>query len=87
MALASLLGDKLFADQGILGSPHHTPKAKRVIFLFMAGGPSHIDLFDPKPKLNEMDGQKIPKELLKDHQQFALIRGNPSIKGFSFLLL
>jgi hypothetical protein len=81
MALASLLSDKLFAGQGLLGAPHFAPKAKRVIFLFMAGGPSHIDLFDPKPKLNEMDGQKIPQELLKDHQQFALIRGTPSLKG------
>ena len=32
-------------------SPHHTPKAKRVIFLFMNGGPSHVDTFDPKPEL------------------------------------
>lgn len=37
---------------GVLGFPHFAPKAKRVIFLFMAGGPSHVDLFDPKPKLN-----------------------------------
>jgi hypothetical protein len=60
---------------------HHKAKAKRIVFLFMAGGPSHVDLFDPKPKLNELDGQKIPAELLKDHQQFALIRGIPSLKG------
>ena len=57
------------------------PRAKRVILLFMAGGPSHVDLFDPKPELNELDGQQIPEELLKDHQQFALIRGTPSLKG------
>ena len=81
VALASLLNDKLQAGQGSLPHFHHAPKAKRVIFLFMAGGPSHIDLFDPKPKLNELDGKKIPQELLKDHQQFALIRGTPNLKG------
>jgi hypothetical protein len=81
VALASLLNDKLHAGQGSLPNFHHAPKAKRVIFLFMAGGPSHIDLFDPKPKLNELDGKEIPKELLKNHQQFALIRGTPNLKG------
>jgi hypothetical protein len=40
--------------------PHHTPRAKNVIFLFMEGGPSHIDLMDPKPKLNELAGQPLP---------------------------
>ena len=37
-----------------------TPRAKRVIFLFMHGGPSHIDLFDPKPTLTKDDGQQVP---------------------------
>ena len=59
--------------------------AKNVIYLFMAGGPSHVDLFDPKPRLQEMDGKPIPAELLKDHQQFALIRGTPALKGSSRL--
>jgi hypothetical protein len=40
--------------------PHFAPKAKSCIFLFMEGGPSHIDLFDPKPKLNELAGKPIP---------------------------
>ncbi|QDU60139.1 hypothetical protein Pan216_09760 [Planctomycetes bacterium Pan216] len=40
--------------------PHHRPTAKNVIFLFMEGGPSHIDLFDPKPKLNELAGKALP---------------------------
>jgi Protein of unknown function (DUF1501) len=39
---------------------HHPPRAKRVIFLFMHGGPSHVDTFDYKPKLNEDDGKKLP---------------------------
>jgi hypothetical protein len=88
MALASLLQSDGYADdkvsqagRGALTHLHFAPRAKRVIFLFMAGGPSHVDLFDPKPKLNEIDGQPIPPELLKDHQQFALIRGTPSLKG------
>ncbi len=81
VALASLMNGELFAGQGSLRRYHHTPKAKRVIFLFMAGGPSHIDLFDPKPKLNELDGKPIPQDLLKGHQQFALIRGTPGLKG------
>ena len=42
------------------GVPHHLPKAKRVIFLCMAGGPSHLETFDPKPKLAELDGQPMP---------------------------
>lgn len=39
---------------------HHAPRAKRVIFLFMHGGPSQVDTFDFKPKLQQMDGQKLP---------------------------
>jgi hypothetical protein len=45
--------------------PHFSPRAKSVIFLFMEGGPSHIDSFDPKPKLNELAGQKIPESFGK----------------------
>src|SRR6185295_19340099 len=41
--------------------PHRFGRAKSVIFLFMEGGPSHIDTFDPKPKLNEWAGQKLPR--------------------------
>src|SRR4051812_37216039 len=40
--------------------PHSTAKARSVIFLFMEGGPSHIDLFAPKPLVNQLDGQPIP---------------------------
>ena len=43
------------------------PKAKSVIWLFMEGGPSHIDLFDPKPKLNELDGQPMPASFGEGH--------------------
>src|ERR1041385_3181711 len=43
--------------------PHHTPTAKSIIWLFIEGGPSHIDLFDPKPKLLELQGQPLPESM------------------------
>src|SRR6201991_522715 len=46
--------------KGILPAPHLSPKAKRVIYLFMSGGPSQMDLFDHKPLLNKMNGQDLP---------------------------
>ncbi len=48
----------LAAEAGAARAPHFTPKAKRVIFLFMNGGPSHVDTFDPKPGLKQREGQK-----------------------------
>src|SRR6186713_290214 len=67
LALGSLLareaasGSSPFA--GILDKPHFEPKAKRIIYLFMAGGPSQLDLFDHKPKLNELNGQDLPESV------------------------
>lgn len=46
--------------------PHFTPKAKNVIFLFMDGGPSHIDLFDAKPEMKKWEGQALPESMVKD---------------------
>ena len=46
--------------------PHFAPKAKQCIFLFMEGGMSQVDLFDPKPKLNEMNGKKLPESFTKN---------------------
>jgi hypothetical protein len=65
LALTYLLqGHPLFAQEPAnplaAKKPHHPAKAKSVIFLFMEGGPSHIDLFDPKPKLNELAGKPLP---------------------------
>jgi hypothetical protein len=60
--------------------PHFAAKAKRVIYLFMAGAPSQIDLFDPKPKLNEFNGQLIPEEFIKG-ERFAFIKGRPKLLG------
>ncbi|MFN0124944.1 MAG: DUF1501 domain-containing protein [Blastocatellia bacterium] len=55
-------------------TPHFAPKAKRVIYLFQAGGPSHLDLFDHKPALKKFDGTVPPPELLKDIQNVFLAR-------------
>lgn len=65
-ALASLLMRDAIANAedrvgGLPGLPHHAPKVKRVIFLCMAGGPSHLETFDYKPKLEELDGQPMPE--------------------------
>jgi hypothetical protein len=61
-------------------APHHAAKARNVIFLFMAGGPSQLDMFDHKPKLNEFDGQPCPAELIKG-ERFAFIKGVPKLLG------
>src|SRR5215207_2083963 len=45
--------------------PHFVPRAKNCIFIFMEGAPSQLDLFDPKPKLNELDGQPLPASMLE----------------------
>ena len=46
--------------------PHFAPKAKNVIFMFMEGGPSQIDLFDPKPELQKWQGKPLPAEMTKN---------------------
>ena len=50
---------------GILINPHFTPKVRRVIYLFQSGGPSHLDLFDYKPTLAEMNGEQLPESVRK----------------------
>jgi Protein of unknown function (DUF1501) len=66
IALASLLADDglVAADDSIdplaPRKPHFEPTAKRVIFLFMSGGPSHVDTFDPKPELTRLHGERLP---------------------------
>src|SRR5438128_12433662 len=57
--------------------PHYKPKAKRVIFLFMAGAPSHLELFDYKPQLAKFDGTLPPPDLLKGYRAAFI---NPSSK-------
>ena len=95
MALASLLAqggatrasgreqersahDPLFVRPG-----HFAPRAKHVIYLFMAGAPSQLDLFDHKPTLLKFDGQPVPAEVVKD-QRYAFIRPDSSLMASRF---
>ncbi len=64
-------------------TPHHTPKAKRVIYLFMAGAPSHLELFDYKPQLAKFDGTLPPAELLKGYRS-AFINPQSKLLGPKF---
>ena len=68
VGLAGLLGPQMLFAANSARGPHFTPKAKRVIFLFLNGGPSHIDTFDPKPKLKEFEGQQPTGELYKKNK-------------------
>jgi Protein of unknown function (DUF1501) len=93
IALQSLLGGMSnsnsaaaappFADPMSPKQPHFAPKAKRVIYLFMAGAPSHLEMFDNKPKLAEMDGKLPPPELLKGYRA-AFINPNSKFLGPKF---
>ena len=82
-ALAGLLRQDAPAAgvPGILAAPHHPPRAKRVIFLSMAGGPSHLETFDYKPVLAKMDGQPMPESMTKG-QQIAQLQGQ-ALKCFA----
>src|SRR5262245_7504702 len=66
VALAGLLADEARADAPrdanplAVRPPHFPPRARRVIFLFMSGGPSHVDTFDPKPRLQRENGRPLP---------------------------
>src|SRR6266403_480404 len=64
-ALASLLATDAEASPGLAGLPHFAPKAKRVIYLFQHGAPSQLDLFDYKPKLQEVRGIDLPDSVRK----------------------
>jgi uncharacterized protein (DUF1501 family) len=99
LALASLMDERLFAyaraqqksataaaaaeSAARAIGPHFAPKAKQIIYLFMAGAPSQIDLFDDKPKLRQYDGQPIPEEIVKG-ERFAFIKGTPRLLGSPF---
>ncbi len=82
MALGSLLRDDFWSSavRADGRTPHFAPKAKSVIYLFMAGAPSQVDLFDFKPKLKEFDGKNIPDEFVKG-ERFAFIKGKPRLLG------
>ncbi len=70
---AAALGSLFKSQAANIQVPHFAPKAKRIIYLCQSGGPSHIDLFDHKPKLREMNGQALP----------ASVRGEQRLTGMS----
>ena len=86
MALGSLLGGRAHAAPQSTENPlaprepHFAPKAKRVVYLHMAGGPSQLELFDYKPELRKYDGQECPQHLLEG-KRFAFIKGVPQLLG------
>lgn len=86
VALASLINEGVFAAAEPAGPPlaprppHYTPRVKNIIYLFMAGAPSQLDLFDSKPQLQRFHGQPIPEEIVKG-ERFAFIKGTPKLLG------
>ena len=79
LGLNALLDPRLFAGEittskGLVNPLHHPAKAKRVIFLYQAGGPSHLETFDYKPKLAALNGEPMPESLTKG-QQIAQLQG------------
>ena len=91
-ALASLVGnDQASASDNLpwptlQGLPHHAPKAKRIVHLCMAGGPSHLESFDPKPELDKIDGQDFPTSFTAGQQlaqlQNAKLKARKSFAKF-----
>ncbi len=81
MALAEMLSKESRADErvdrGILGEPHFAPRAKRIICLFMSGGPSQLDLLDYKPLLNQRHGEQLP-DSVRGTQRLTGMSGNQS---------
>src|SRR5215813_12772401 len=88
-ALTALLNERLFAESVAdaaapagfsVRAPHFPAKAKSIIYLFMAGAPSQVDLLDAKPKLQQYNGEPIPDEFVKG-ERFAFIKGRPRLLG------
>jgi hypothetical protein len=90
IALASLLGGSRSVAAGVKGNnpllpkqPHYTARAKRVIYLFMGGAPSQLDMFDYKPSLAKYNGKPIPKEVVMG-QKYAFIKPDAEIFASEF---
>ena len=94
VGLGAVALNQLFTDAGYAATPepldhltvrppHFPPKAKRVIFLFMAGAPSHLELFDFKPELSRFDGKLPPAELIKGYRA-AFINPSSTLLGPKF---
>ncbi len=83
IALATMLAGARPATASLLPPPHFRARAKHIIYLFMAGAPSQIDLFDPKPTLTKYDGDAMPAEIVKD-QRYAFIQQNAALMASPF---
>src|SRR5207253_7294994 len=84
IALNSLLArDTAGMNPAARPKPHFAPKAKRVIYLFMGGAPSHLELFDHKPQLAKFNGTLPPPELIKNYRA-AFINPNSKLLGPKF---
>lgn len=86
-ALATLLAKEGHAAAGLAGLPHHTAKAKRVVYLFMNGAPPHIDTFDYKPEMEQHRGEEIPESIHKGQRLSTMTQGQkklvlPALPGF-----
>src|SRR5947207_1130398 len=68
----------LASSGGLAGFPNFPPKAKRVIYMFQNGAPSHVDLFDYKPKLKEWHGKEIPPEIRGGARLSSMTSGQKS---------
>jgi hypothetical protein len=83
LALATLLGELHASEPGVAGynvkgkAPHFAGKARAVIQLFMHGGPSHVDLYDPKPLLAKYDGKDPPQEVADDEKRTGKLLKSP----------
>ena len=75
-----MLAKESFGAMGNPGFMRFPTKAKRVIFLFMAGAPSQLELFDNKPKLAEIEGKPIPPSVIKG-QRYAFIQPDAAVLG------
>jgi hypothetical protein len=94
--LGLLDGDRVLADAAPAGSaspgpsplapraPHFPPRARRCIFLFLAGGTSQVELFDPKPKLAELTGQTLPESFFARERFFTIKREKALVMGSRF---
>lgn len=94
MALSSLMGENSVlgasntlnglsdfgtTSQGLPGLPHFIPKAKRIVYLFMSGGPSQLDLYDYKPELRKMQGQNIPDSVRQGQRLTGMSAGQSAL--------
>jgi len=81
MALGTIFGDRAFGSaETILSGPHHPSKAKRVIYIHLAGAPSQLETFDYKPELAKLNDQPCPQSFLEG-KRFAFIKGVPKMLG------